>query len=89
MKKLCPHCEKETEIKLVKAKEHIIVRGESIEVPVEYSQCIECKGSFENTRGLDSLDLAYKEYRRLYEMLHPEDIKELGQILDKLKTNKL
>ena len=92
MKKLCPHCEKETNIKLVKTNEHFDVRGESIEVPVEYYQCDECSESFENTRGLDSLEMAYKEYRRRYGMLNPDDIKEwrkrygltqkeLGQIL--------
>ena len=92
MKKVCPNCEKETDIKLVKSKECIEVRGESIEVPVEYYRCNECGESFENTRGHDALEHAYREFRTRYNMLHPEQIKEwrkhygltqkeLGQIL--------
>ena len=92
MNKICPHCEKETNISLVKDNERFNVRGESIEVPVEYYKCDECGEAFENTRGHDPLETAYKEYRRRYTMLQPDDIKEwrkrygltqkeLGQIL--------
>ena len=76
MKKICPHCEKETNIRQVKENERFDVRGESIEVPVEYYQCDECGETFENTRDHDSLVTVYKEYRRRYDMLQPDEIKQ-------------
>ena len=76
MKKICPHCEKETSIRHIKENERFEVRGESIEVPVEYYQCDECGETFENTRDHDPLVTVYKEYRRRYDMLQPDDIKQ-------------
>ncbi|GMR08409.1 MAG: DUF4065 domain-containing protein [Gammaproteobacteria bacterium] len=92
MKGICPNCEKETELELVRAKEVVEVRGEPIEVEAEFFKCTECGADFENTRGPDSLALAYREYRHRHDMLQPEQIrdwrkqygltqKELGQLL--------
>lgn len=78
MKGVCPNCEKETNLALIHTKESIMVRGESIAVEAEYFRCKACGGEFENTRSnVDSLDIAYREYRRLHEMLQPEEIREL------------
>jgi len=76
MKGICPNCEKETELKLVRAKEVVEVRGEPIEVDVEFFKCTECGAEFENTRGPDSLAAAYREYRRRHDMLQPEQIRD-------------
>lgn len=92
MKGICPNCEKETELEHVRTKEVVEVRGEPIEVDSEFFKCTECGAEFENTRGPDSLALAYREYRRRHDMLQPEQIrdwrkqygltqKELGQLL--------
>ena len=92
MKGICPNCEKETELELVRTREMVEVRGEPIEVDAEFFRCTECGKEFENTRGLDSLALAYQEYRHRHEMLQPEQIRawrkrngltqnELSQIL--------
>lgn len=92
MKGICPNCEKETTLEHVQAKEIVEVRGEPVEVETEYSHCTECGMDFENTRGPDSLDMAYRIYRRNHEMLQPEQIcewrkqkgltqKELSQLL--------
>jgi len=92
MKGICPNCEKETELELVRAKEVVEIRGEPIEVDAEFFKCTECGADFENTRGPDSLAFAYREYRRHHDMLQPEQIrdwrkqygltqKELGQLL--------
>lgn len=92
MKDICPNCEKETELELVHSKEVVEVRGEPIEVDAEFFKCTECEADFENTRGPDSLALAYREYRHRHDMLQPEQIrdwrkqygltqKELGQLL--------
>lgn len=78
MRGVCPNCEKETNLALIHTKESIIVRGESIAVEAEYFRCKACGGEFENTRSnVDSLDAAYREYRRLHGMLQPEEIREL------------
>lgn len=92
MKGICPNCEKETELELIRAREVVEVRGESIEVDAEFIRCMECGEEFENTRGPDSLAHAYHEYRKRHEMLQPEQIRawrkqngltqnELSQIL--------
>jgi uncharacterized protein with PIN domain len=60
---ICPNCEKETEIELVRTREVIEVRGEPIEVDAEFFRCTECGVDFENTRGPDALALAYREYQ--------------------------
>ncbi len=92
MKRICPSCEKETDVIKVNGKETIAVRNEAIEVDVEYYKCTECEEDFENTRDYDVLEVAYKVYRCRHDMLQPEEIKEwrkrygltqkeLGQIL--------
>ena len=51
MKGICPNCEKETELELVRTREVVEVRGEPIEVDTEFFRCTECGVEFENTRG--------------------------------------
>lgn len=63
MKDICPNCEKKTEIKHVSTRETIEVHGEPIEFDAEFFTCTECGVDFENTRGPDTLALAYQEYR--------------------------
>lgn len=76
MKDICPNCEKETEIELVRTKEVVEVRGEPIEVDAEFFKCTECGVDFESTQGPDSLTLAYQEYRHRHEMLQPQQIRD-------------
>lgn len=78
MKGICPNCKKETTLKYIKTKEAINVRGEPIEVDVEYYKCLTCKEEFEDPRSEhDPLDKAYREYRRRHGMLQPEEIRYL------------
>lgn len=75
MKGVCPNCEKITELEHIKNKEKINVRGEPIEVDVEYYKCMECSKEFEDPRSKsDPLEKAYREYRKLKNMMQPEDI---------------
>jgi len=76
MKDICPNCEKETKLELVRTKEVVEVRGEPIEVDTEFFKCKECGVDFESTRGPDSLTLAYQEYRHRHEMLQPQQIRD-------------
>ena len=76
MKGICPHCEKETKIELVRSVEEIEVRGDPIKVKVEYYKCKNCGKEFEDPRSDgDPLDKAYREYRRRRGMMQPEDIR--------------
>src|SRR3989304_4082899 len=92
MKAICPNCEKEPELAVIRGKETVRVRGEPVEVASEYSKCAECGEEFETPRGYASLEAAYREYRRQHNLLQPEDIqgwrkrygvtqKELSQLL--------
>lgn len=80
MKNICPSCEERTDLKYVKTTEEIIVKNEKINVPVEYYKCLKCGSEFEDPNSKhDPLFLAYKEYRRRYGMMQPEEIRDLRQ----------
>jgi putative zinc finger/helix-turn-helix YgiT family protein len=75
MIEFCPNCEKEVEVEIIRETEPINVRGEEIEVGVEYYKCAKCNEEFEDLNsGHDSLDEAYRIYRERHCMLQPEDI---------------
>jgi len=64
MKHICPNCEKTTDVQHIKTDEEITVKGERINVPVEYFKCMECGDEFDDPKSKhDPLALAYKEYR--------------------------
>lgn len=76
MKGICPNCEKERELKGIHIKEEVMVRGEPIEVEMEYFKCTECEEEFEDPQSeKDPLDSAYREYRHRHGMLQPEEIR--------------
>jgi len=80
MKGFCPNCEKETELDFIKAMEEVIVRSEAIPVNVEYYKCKECGSEFPDPKStIDTLDIAYREYRQRHGMLQPEQIRELRE----------
>ena len=80
MNKICPNCEKRTDIQHIRTNEEIKVKGEGINVPVEYYKCTECGAEFEDPNSLhDPLEFAYKEYRRRHGMMQPGDIRNLRQ----------
>jgi len=78
MKGICPHCEKETNLELIRSEEEIKVRGELIKVKAEYYKCNSCGNEFDDPRSQDDpLDKAYREYRRRHGMMQPEEIRGL------------
>ncbi|MDL1975892.1 MAG: DUF4065 domain-containing protein [Deltaproteobacteria bacterium] len=78
MKGICSSCEKDTDLEIIRGTEDIEVRGESIKVEVEYYKCLSCGDEFEDPRSpSDSLDKAYREYRKRHGMLQPEKIRHL------------
>lgn len=78
MKDICPNCEKQSKIQLVKKEENINVRGESISVEIEFFRCLECNEEFIDAFSDNNLlKAAYREYRKRHNIMQPEDIKEL------------
>jgi len=78
MRGICPNCEKERDLELIRTTEDVEVRGEHIEVGVEYYKCLSCGEEFEDPYSDDDpLDKAYKEYRRRHGMIQPEEIRSL------------
>jgi len=76
MKGICPYCEKQRDLEIVKKVETIDVRGESIGVPASYYKCRTCKGEFDDPKsGADPLEKAYTEYRRRHGMVQPSEMK--------------
>lgn len=77
MKGICPNCEKETELELVRRLEDVNVRGEAIKVEVTYYKCENCGEEFEDPHSdEDPLDKAYREYRRRHGMMQPEEVRD-------------
>lgn len=81
-KTLCPECGTKGSVEEVSAQEEVVVRGESISVEARYWHCTSCKVEFENLENPDSLDSAYREYRKRHNMLQPEEIRELRKRYD-------
>jgi putative zinc finger/helix-turn-helix YgiT family protein len=76
MNGICPHCEKETELTPVTVEEAHEIRRERISVTANYLRCSP-EGHLvqDPSAPCDSLDLAYREFRRRHGMLSPEDIR--------------
>ena len=64
---ICPNCEKETIIELIRKIEEIKIKGEPIKVEMEFYKCSICEEEFEDPQSkYDPLAEAYKEYNRRY-----------------------
>lgn len=76
MKGICPNCERETELEIVRGTETIKVRGDVIPVELEYFRCQECNTEFRDPKASeDPLEKAYEAYRRIHGMVSPETLK--------------
>lgn len=82
MKKgICPSCEEDSRFERVSNVEDFTVRGESIEVKVEYYKCLTCSDEFEDPDSdYDPLDKAFREYRNRHGMIQPEEIKSFRKV---------
>lgn len=80
MKNYCEICEKEVETKIITRKENYTVCGEEVEVEAKVMVCAECGEDLFNEE-LDSATLlnAYNEYRRIHNLLKPEEIKKIRE----------
>ncbi len=76
MKTICPCCEAQREVEVVKKTEKMDIRGELIEVSASHYKCKTCEGEFEDPKeGFDFVEKAYEEYRRRHGMMQPSEIK--------------
>ena len=76
MLRICGICEKETQHEFIRASKPVNVRGESIEVIVEYHKCADCgEESIDLNSEYDHLAEAYKEYRQRHGMIQPEKMR--------------
>jgi putative zinc finger/helix-turn-helix YgiT family protein len=74
---LCSNCEKETRLELVTKEEVIRVRNKPIKIEIQYFKCSECGDEvFDPSLNIDPFGLAYREYRKKYDFLQPEEIRE-------------
>lgn len=74
---ICPSCENESSLVLVRRPEELIIRGEIITVDVEYYKCEECGEEFEDPKSeYDPVEIAYTKYRELMGMVKPEEIRD-------------
>jgi len=75
MKNICPNCEKVTICEEHNNKEIYQIKGEDVSVDVKFFTCGECNEEFEKVEdGEDYLEVAYRKYRQMNEMMQPEDI---------------
>lgn len=82
VRELCTNCERETQFERNIKEEKIKIRGEPIEVEIEYSKCKNCGDEvLDPSSNLEQLDAAYREYRKKYGLLQPEEIRDLSQQL--------
>ena len=78
MKGYCPNCNKECDIEKLNVTETVTVRGEKIDVGVEYFKCNGCGIEFEDMNSdVKPVEMAYKKYRTVHNMVTPEDIIEM------------
>lgn len=80
MKNYCEICGKDVETKIITRKESYAVCGEEVEVEAKVMVCTECGEDLFNEE-LDSATLlnAYSEYRRIHNLLKPEEIKKIRE----------
>jgi putative zinc finger/helix-turn-helix YgiT family protein len=77
-KGICPICEKAQDLEWIEKKEIINVRGEPIKVDAKYFKCPVCGEEWEDpTSDYDSLEEAYREYRKRHGLMQPEEIRNL------------
>jgi len=78
MKRICPNCERLSEVSFKNEIKEYEIKGEKIEVEVKYLICSDCgEIYFDPNEAEDPLELAYNEYRRMRGMMQPGEIKSI------------
>lgn len=76
----CPNCEKEQDSKIITKEETLNVKGQNITCCINVRICSVCKEEIIDEE-LDNISLQhfYTEYRRLNNLLQPEEIKSIRE----------
>jgi len=78
MKGICPICERIVELEHVEKEESFDIRGEIITVGVDFFNCMECNGEFEDPKSEnDPIEDAYNIYRNRNGLMQPDEIRDL------------
>ncbi len=72
----CPKCKTENSFVKMTSVETLDIRNENIRLEIPYIKCDVCEEEFFDL-DIDPLDLAYRQYRSKYNMIQPEQIKDL------------
>jgi putative zinc finger/helix-turn-helix YgiT family protein len=81
MKTSCPRCGLDTDFTMSTRKKIIDVRGLCIEVETSCLNCLACGEAFEDpAEAQETLQRAYREYRRRNRMMQPEEIRHLRKL---------
>lgn len=76
MNSFCPNCEGEQPVRVIRKREVHRVRDLDIELDVEFYECLKCGEEFDDPLSDDTVERAFREYRRLKGMVQPEDVRE-------------
>lgn len=80
VKGYCPKCDAERDLRHIRTREKVTVRGEKIGVDALYWRCLTCGEEFEGPKGThDEVAEAYRLYRAKKGFMQPEDIKALRE----------
>lgn len=78
----CPMCGSQGQIAFVEQSVAVVVRGENFSVKKHAYKCSACGEEFQTPGCKGVLDLGYAEYRRLHNLLPPEEIRAWRTKLD-------
>lgn len=79
-KEYCPNCKKMVDTRITEKYETLNVRGQEITLKVKVRICLECGNSiFDEELDDETLKMFYDEYRRLNNLLFPEEIKKIRE----------
>ncbi len=83
MQSFCPHCEKTTSVRDVRATLSYTIKGVDVVIETSLVKCDECTNEFENPElGHDVAGLALQAYREKTGLLSPNRIREFRKSLD-------
>ena len=79
-KEYCPNCNKFADTRITEKYETLNVRGQEITLKVKVRICLECGDSIiDEDLDDETLKMFYDEYRRLNNLLFPEEIKKIRE----------
>jgi putative zinc finger/helix-turn-helix YgiT family protein len=80
---VCPHCEAKRDIRIVRERETVKIRGEDIDYEAEYSVCLSCGKDFASSVQMEyCLAASRAVYRQRHGIIGPEELVALRKRYD-------